>query len=115
MSLCLYMNHHVDAAITMGLRRRGMDVLTAFEDGAARLADHEILARCTEHGSVLFMLDHDFLEIAAEWQANQRRFTGIVFGRDPALSIGDAVNDLELIVEALSSHELESRVIWIPL
>ena len=115
MSLWLYMDHHVDAAISVGLRRRGMDVLTALEDGAARLADDGILARCTELGRVLFTLDDDFLEIAAEWQANQRSFTGIVFGRDPALSIGDAVKDLELIAEALSSEELESRVIWIPL
>jgi hypothetical protein len=109
------MDHHVDAAITVGLRRRKIDVLTAFEDGAARLSDEEILARCAELNRVLFTLDHDFLEVAAEWQANQKHFTGIVFGRGPALSIGDAVNDVELIAEALLSQEMESRVIWIPL
>ena len=66
-------------------------------------------------GRVPFTLDQDSLEIAALSQANQRRFAGIVvLGRDPALD-RDAVKDLELILQALSSEELESRVIWIPL
>jgi hypothetical protein len=34
----LYLNHNVSRAITQGLRLRGVDVLTAFEDGAHRLA-----------------------------------------------------------------------------
>ena len=36
MSVALYMAVHVRWAITAGLRRRGVDVLTAQEDGAAR-------------------------------------------------------------------------------
>ena len=35
----LYMDHHVPSAITAGLRNRGVDVLTAEEDGSARLDD----------------------------------------------------------------------------
>ena len=35
--VALYMDVHVKEAITRGLRRRGVDVLTAQEDGAARL------------------------------------------------------------------------------
>lgn len=115
MNLALYMDHHVDAAITAGLRRRGVDVLTAIEDGRARAPDSELLKRATELGRVMFTLDHDFLAIAATWQSSQMRFSGIVFGRDPALSIGDAVKDLELIIGALSADEVENKVIWIPL
>ncbi len=36
--LSFYMEQHVPSAITRGLRRRGVDVLTAEEDGAAELA-----------------------------------------------------------------------------
>jgi hypothetical protein len=115
MSLTLYMDHHVDVAITAGLRRRGVDVLTAMEDGFARRTDPDVLARATQLDRVVFTLDHDFLVIAAEWQFAQTRFAGIVFGRDRALSIGNAVNDLDLIARALSPEEIESRVIWIPL
>jgi uncharacterized protein (DUF433 family) len=35
--LRLYMDVHVKAAITAGLRRRGIDVVTAQEDGGARI------------------------------------------------------------------------------
>ncbi len=34
MATRLYMDHHVSHAITLGLRLRKVDVLTAYEDGA---------------------------------------------------------------------------------
>jgi hypothetical protein len=34
MPLAFYMDHHVPRAVTLGLRLRGVDVLTAYEDGA---------------------------------------------------------------------------------
>ena len=37
--LRLYMDVHVKAAITAEVRRRGIDVVTAQEDGATRLHD----------------------------------------------------------------------------
>jgi len=39
MSVALYMDLHVPAAITRGLRRRSVEVLTAQEDGTAKLDD----------------------------------------------------------------------------
>jgi hypothetical protein len=39
MSIAFYMDHHVPRAITVGLRLRGVDVLTAYEDGQSELAD----------------------------------------------------------------------------
>jgi hypothetical protein len=39
MALTLYMDQHVPKAITVGLRLRGVDVVTAYEDGAAELKD----------------------------------------------------------------------------
>lgn len=39
MPLALYMDQHVPLAITVGLRLRGIDVLTAFEDGNAVQSD----------------------------------------------------------------------------
>ena len=60
----LYMDHHVPSAITEGLRKRGVDVLTAEEDGAARLDDDPLLDRATSLGRVLFSQDQDLLAIA---------------------------------------------------
>jgi len=57
MALKLYMDVHVPRSITVGLRLRGRDVLTAQEDGAARLQDPELLDRAAELGRVLFTQD----------------------------------------------------------
>ena len=115
MSLRLYLDHHVDNRIMQGLRSRNCDVLTAFEDEHHRHADAELLARATELGRVVFTLDVDFLEIAADWQIIGRRFAGIVFGRAQSLSVGTAVRDLELIVQVMASKAIENAVVRIPL
>ena len=60
----LYMDHHVPSAITAGLRKGAVDVLTAEEDGSARLDDDPLLDRATSLGRVLFSQDHDLLAIA---------------------------------------------------
>ena len=59
MPVSLYMDHHVPRAITAGLRLRGVDVLTAAEDGAAELADPDLLDRAAVLGRVLFSQDED--------------------------------------------------------
>jgi hypothetical protein len=43
--LQLYMDVYVKAVITAGLRRRGIDVVTAQEDGGAHLEDVALLDR----------------------------------------------------------------------
>src|SRR5207302_10179568 len=49
-TLRLYMDHHVPFAITVGLRQRGVDVLTAEDDGTATLDDDPLLERATSLG-----------------------------------------------------------------
>jgi predicted nuclease of predicted toxin-antitoxin system len=61
LSVPFYMDHHVHAAITEGLRRRGVDVITAHEDGAAEFEDERLLQRATQRGRVLFSQDKDLL------------------------------------------------------
>lgn len=64
MSVALYMDHHVRRAVTEGLRRRGVDVLTAREDGRATAKDEKLLARATALDRVLFSQDDDLLAIS---------------------------------------------------
>ena len=59
------MDQHVPRAITIGLRLRGIDVITAFEDDAAEMTDSELLDRAGEIGRVLFTQDDDLLAEAA--------------------------------------------------
>ena len=57
------MDHHVHAAITEGLRRRGVEVITAYEDDTAELDDQRLLERATQLGRVLFSQDKDLLTL----------------------------------------------------
>jgi hypothetical protein len=56
MTIALYMDEHVPRAITIGLRLRGVDVLTAQEDGRRNTPDADLLDRATALGRVIFMV-----------------------------------------------------------
>jgi hypothetical protein len=52
-SFPLYMDVHVPYAITRALRQRGVNVLTAQEDGTTEWDDPPLLDRATELGRLL--------------------------------------------------------------
>lgn len=64
MAVSLYMDVHVPLAITEALRRRGVDVFTAVEDGAAERTDDELLERAHQQGRLLFTQDIRFKALA---------------------------------------------------
>jgi hypothetical protein len=109
-----YMDHHVPAAITAGLRRRGVDVLTAEEDGSAALDDDPLLDRATSLGRVFFSQDEDLLAIAHRRLKTGEEFAGVVYAHQLAVSIGQAVRDLELIAKTLEPEDMLNRVEYIP-
>ena len=94
------MDVHVPMAITEQLRRRGVDVLTASEDGTTTLEDEKLLERASELGRVLFTQDIRFKALAEDWQRQERVFTGLVFGHQLRGTIGQFVKDLDLIAQA---------------
>ena len=87
------------------MRRRGIDVLTAFEDGRAEASDEELLARATEVGRIVFTQDDDFLAIADDWQRNGRDFAGLVYAHQLQVTVGQIVTDLQLILEVATLDE----------
>jgi predicted nuclease of predicted toxin-antitoxin system len=108
------MDHHVPAAITSGLRARGIDVLTAFEDGTAECEDDALLQRATEMGRVLFSQDRDLLAIARRWQHSARPFAGVVYAHQLGITIGQAIKDLELIAAVCEPEDMENWIEFLP-
>jgi hypothetical protein len=115
MPLPLYMDVHVPAAITSGLRRRGVDVLTSQEDGSDRWPNDRLLERATALGRVLFSQDDDLLRLAAEWQQQGRASSGVVYAHQLSAGIGTLVKDLELVLSCCNAGELMGRVTYLPL
>lgn len=115
MSVKFYFDEHVPRAVMLGLRLRSVDVLTAQEDGAAGRNDPEMLDRATALDRVLFSQDADLLREAANRQAAQDRFAGVIYAHPLEVTIGRLVSDLELIASAASPVDLENRVLFLPL
>ena len=103
------------AAITAGLRRRGIQVTTSQEDGTTESPDDQLLARATELGCVLFTQDDDLLRIAADWQTTGRGFHGVIYAHQLSAGIGRLVHDLELVLTCCAMNELANRVTYLPL
>lgn len=109
MTLTLYMDHHVPLAITEGLRRRGVDVLIAYEDGASALEDDALLERATNLGRTLFTQDDDLLILARQRQEAGTPFSGVIYAHQRAITLGQAVRDLHVAATVMDPEEMRSR------
>ena len=79
---------HVRRAISVALRVRGVDVLTAQADGAAELEDPELLDRATAFGRALFSQDEDLLAEGVRRQRAGEPFPGIIYAHQLRVTIG---------------------------
>jgi hypothetical protein len=113
--LRLYMDVHVKAAITAGLRRRGIDVVTAQEDGGTRLEDVALLDRVTALQRVVFSQHDDLLAIARERQTTGVFFAGLIYGHQLAATMGKYVLALEVICQVLNPEDMAKRIEYFPL
>lgn len=78
MAIAFYMDHHIPRAITLGLRLRGVDALTAYEDKRSELDDSALLDRANELERLLFTRDDDLLVEATKRQRAEIPFCGVI-------------------------------------
>jgi predicted nuclease of predicted toxin-antitoxin system len=109
------MDVHVPRAVTTALRLRSIDVLTAQEDGSAKLDDDLLLQRATELGRILVSQDEDLLREGARRLREGEEFSGIVYAHQLRVTIGQMVEDLELIATATSKEEWSGRIAYLPI
>lgn len=114
-SLGLFMDVHVPAGIVRALRRRGVDVLTAQDDGAAQLTDPALLDRAQRLGRVVFTRDADFLIEAVRRQRAGLVFATVIYAHQLDVSIGQCVMDLETVARASSVEESMGQIVYLPL
>ena len=109
------MDVHVPASITRGLLLRGVDVLTAQLDGTTHLADPELLDRTTKLGRVLFSQDEDLLAEATKRQRSGNFFGGVIYAHQLGITIGRAIQDLQILADAGAPEDFANRVEYLPL
>jgi len=109
------MDEHVPLAITEGLRRRGVDVLTVQEDSHRGYPDPVLLDRSLKLGRVMFSQDEDFPIEAVRRQAEGIDFAGVIYARQTAVSVGDCVRELELIAKVAEPEDCFNQIQYLPL
>jgi hypothetical protein len=114
-SVAFYMDVHVPRPMTRGLRKRGVDVLTAQEDGTARWEDWQLLDRSGELDRVLFSQDEDLLIEAARRQREGIHFAGVTYAPQLELSIGQFIEELEILAKAGLPADFVNRVQYLPI
>ena len=115
MSVNLYLDVHVRSAITEALRRRDVDVLTAQQDGTARLDDPELLDRAMAASRVLFSQDADLLREATRRQRIGAPFFGVVYAHQLNVSDRECIEDLELLAKIYEPADIANRGVYLPL
>jgi len=116
MFVSLYMDVNISGLITRQLRRRGIDVLTAQEDGLATTPDPQLLDRATELGRVFVSGDKHFLAEAARRQSNGAHFPGVIhLSGKPNIPIGIFIEQLELLAKAELPDNFTNQVYYLPL
>ena len=63
--ISFYLDEHVARAVALGLRQRGIEVLTVQEAGLTGESDLSHLALAAAQGRVIFTQDDDFLRLHA--------------------------------------------------
>lgn len=107
------MDHPVSYAITIGLRLRNIDVVTAHEDQSHEIPDEQLLLRAIELNRVLFSQDQNLLKITFQFYQTHIDFYGLIYSEQLNISVGQCVNDLEIIASLGSPEEMRIRVIYL--
>ena len=110
-----YMDEHLPSAITVGLKSRGIDVLTALEDGHTGDPDADLLRRATALGRVVVTFDVDFLREASILANAHENFAGVIYMNPNTITLGQILFDLETICIAGTAEEIANTVLRLPL
>ena len=100
-----YMDEHVPKAVTEGLRRRGVDVVTVQELGLQTVEDARHLERASQDGRVMVTQDADFLRLHASGLSHR----GIVY-MPQQTPVAHMLRSLMLLHDVLSPDDMVRHI-----
>lgn len=106
MPLRFHLDEHVDPAVAVGLRRRGIEVTTTVEAGLRGATDETQLAWAFADLRVVFTQDPDFLRLAESGLPHR----GIVFNKQGTRTIGQIIDFLELVFVCISAEDMLGHI-----
>lgn len=115
--LKLLTDENLKRQILIGLRRRvaSVDAVRVQDAGLSGAEDPDILAWAAAEGRVLLTHDAQTVpDFAYQRLREGDRMPGVVIVPDQ-MAIGRAIDDLVLMLEAGSQHDLEHQILYLPL
>lgn len=103
----------MDGRVIAGLRRRGIDLVTADEQGLLGASDEQHPRRATELDRVIVSADRDFFAIVSALLSTGEPFPGLMFVQ-PHATVGEAVRMLTEAAQFLKPEAIANTIEWIP-
>ncbi len=112
MSIRLYCDEDsMRHAVVMGLRKRGLDVLTALDARTTEETDDGQLAFATARGRAIYSFNvGDFCDLHSQWLSSGRFHAGIVLAHQEQFPVGEQIRRLARLVNTLSPEEMQNRL-----
>jgi hypothetical protein len=106
-------DENVILALVLGLRRRGMDVLTVQDLGKRGEDDPLLLDIAYQRDRIVLTNDQDFLSLAAERASRQELFAPIFYWPQQQRTVGELLGTVPPLAATLSYEEACSRVFFL--
>jgi hypothetical protein len=101
-----FADQHLPQPIVEGLRRRGIEILTAWDAGRCGLPDPDQLAFAASQRRILVTFDVDFLALHQSGTPH----AGIAWCPATKYSIGELIQMLVLLHAAVTPDEMQNHV-----
>ena len=108
--MLIYADENIEEAIIQGLRRRGVEIVSARERVYIGRDDEFHLLKAKQLGAVVLTHDTDFLIMVHQWRSDGREHNGILYTHSQNLSIGECIRRVELVVHVLSEEEMRNHI-----
>ena len=96
-----------------GLRRRGVDIVTAADVGLLGSPDEHHLEKACALARVILSRDQDFLVLAHRCATDGIPFPGLVFIQ-PKATVGEVIRAVVLLAMSLTPEEIAGWIEWVP-
>lgn len=112
MPVKLYLDENIDVSVAAGLRRRGIDVVTARDRGKLGATDEEHLALASSEDRLLVTHDiADFAKLHQRWLAEGKEHAGIALS--DMVAPGVMVRRIVRLCESVSPDETKNRLLFL--
>jgi predicted nuclease of predicted toxin-antitoxin system len=108
--LKIYTDENVDVRVAEGLRRRGVEAVSVYDEGKVGLSDEAQLVHANTLGAVIFTHDADLIEIATETNRLGDDHCGVIFVEMHRLRLGECIRRLALYADVVTAEEMINRI-----